>query len=61
VEAVAHRCGFADAPTLRRHFVRHTGTTPRAYRAAFGPNPAPHTTPDAAQRRNPELPDTATS
>ena len=61
VETVAHRCGFTDAPTLRRHFVRHTGTTPRAYRAAFGPNPAPHTTPDAAQRRNPELPDTATS
>ena len=35
VESVAHRSGFADAPTLRRHFARHVGTTPRAYRAAF--------------------------
>ncbi len=39
VETVAHRCGFADAPTLRRHFVRRTGTTPRAYRTAFSRNP----------------------
>jgi transcriptional regulator GlxA family with amidase domain len=35
VETIAHRCGFTDAPTLRRHFARQTGTTPRAYRAAF--------------------------
>jgi AraC family transcriptional regulator, transcriptional activator FtrA len=39
VETVAHRCGFADAPTLRRHFVRRTGTTPRVYRVAFSRNP----------------------
>jgi transcriptional regulator GlxA family with amidase domain len=39
VETVAHRCGFTDAPTLRRHFARQTGTTPRAYRAAFAPRP----------------------
>jgi AraC family transcriptional activator FtrA len=48
VQTVAHRCGFTDAPTLRRHFVRHTGTTPRAYRAAFSGNPAPHTISDPA-------------
>jgi AraC family transcriptional regulator, transcriptional activator FtrA len=35
VETVAHRCGFTDAPTLRRHFARQTGITPRAYRVAF--------------------------
>jgi AraC family transcriptional regulator, transcriptional activator FtrA len=35
VETVAHRCGFTDAPTLRRHFARQTGTTSRAYRVAF--------------------------
>jgi transcriptional regulator GlxA family with amidase domain len=39
VETVAHRCGFTDAPTLRRHFARQTGTTPRAYRAAFALRP----------------------
>jgi transcriptional regulator GlxA family with amidase domain len=37
VESVAHKSGFADAPTLRRHFARQVGTTPRAYRAAFSP------------------------
>jgi len=40
VEAVAHRCGFTDAPTLRRHFARQTGTTPRAYRVAFSLHPS---------------------
>ncbi len=56
VEAVAHRCGFADAPTLRRHFARHTGTTPRAYRAAFSRIPAPRTMPDAERRPDPGPP-----
>ena len=29
---VAARCGFADAATLRRAFVRHVGVTPAGYR-----------------------------
>lgn len=37
VETIAHRCGFANAPQLRRHFARATSTTPSAYRAAFSP------------------------
>jgi Helix-turn-helix domain len=40
VEAVAHRCGFTDASTLRRHFARQTGTTLRAYRVAFSLRPS---------------------
>jgi transcriptional regulator GlxA family with amidase domain len=39
VDSVAHRSGFPDAPTLRRHFVRRMGTTPTAYRAAFSAGP----------------------
>jgi AraC family transcriptional activator FtrA len=57
VETIAHRCGFTDAPTLRRHFARQTGTTPRAYRAAFSPSPAPPTMPDTTRPRDPGLPD----
>src|SRR5207247_2194562 len=45
VDSVAHRCGFTDAPTLRRHFVPRVGTTPRAYRAAFSSSPAPTSIP----------------
>jgi AraC family transcriptional regulator, transcriptional activator FtrA len=41
VDTVAHRCGFTDAPTLRRHFAPRVGTTPSAYRAAFATTPAP--------------------
>jgi AraC family transcriptional activator FtrA len=40
VETIAHRCGFNDAPTLRRHFIRRVGTTPRAYRMAFSLGPS---------------------
>jgi len=36
VESVAHRTGFRDAPTLRRHFVARLDTTPNEYRVAFG-------------------------
>ncbi|WDZ79798.1 GlxA family transcriptional regulator (plasmid) [Ensifer adhaerens] len=36
---VAARCGFADADTLRRAFVRHVGVTPAEYRKRFA-NPA---------------------
>jgi transcriptional regulator GlxA family with amidase domain len=35
VEAVAWRCGFGSAASLRDHFRRHTATTPTAYRRAF--------------------------
>lgn len=32
---VAKHCGFADADTLRRAFVRHVGVTPAEYRKRF--------------------------
>lgn len=35
---VATRCGFSDADTLRRAFVRHVGVTPAEYRRRFAPN-----------------------
>jgi AraC family transcriptional activator FtrA len=35
VEAVAWRCGFGNAASLRDHFRRATATTPTAYRRAF--------------------------
>jgi transcriptional regulator GlxA family with amidase domain len=35
VEAVAQRCGFGSAATLRQHFRRATSTTPTAYRRTF--------------------------
>ncbi|MBB4923634.1 helix-turn-helix domain-containing protein [Kitasatospora kifunensis] len=36
VEAVAVRVGFGNAAALRHHFGRWLGTTPQAYRRAFG-------------------------
>ena len=35
VEAVAWRCGFGTAASLRDHFRRATATTPTAYRRSF--------------------------
>jgi transcriptional regulator GlxA family with amidase domain len=35
VGAVARRCGFGSADTLRRHFRRVRGVTPERYRATF--------------------------
>jgi transcriptional regulator GlxA family with amidase domain len=35
IDQIARACGFADAPALRYHFRRATGTTPTAYRRAF--------------------------
>jgi AraC family transcriptional regulator, transcriptional activator FtrA len=35
VAAVAHRCGFGSADTLRRQFRRVRGVTPEQYRATF--------------------------
>ncbi|HEU4392289.1 MAG TPA: helix-turn-helix domain-containing protein [Solirubrobacterales bacterium] len=37
VEAVAWRCGFGTAASLRDHFRRATATTPTAYRRSFAP------------------------
>jgi transcriptional regulator GlxA family with amidase domain len=39
VEAVAWRCGFGTAASLRDHFRRATTTTPTAYRRAFAEPP----------------------
>jgi transcriptional regulator GlxA family with amidase domain len=36
---VAALCGFANADTLRRAFVRHVGVTPAEYRKRFGAHP----------------------
>ncbi|MFF1902910.1 GlxA family transcriptional regulator [Kitasatospora sp. NPDC058218] len=42
VERVAALSGFASAASLRQHFSRLTGTTPRAYRSGTGrPGPLP--------------------
>ncbi|MBA0045104.1 GlxA family transcriptional regulator [Mycobacteroides sp. LB1] len=35
VPVIAARCGFGSAETLRRHFIRHIGIPPDAYRRAF--------------------------
>lgn len=32
---VAVQCGFANADTLRRAFVRHVGVTPTEYRKSY--------------------------
>jgi AraC family transcriptional activator FtrA len=40
VEQVAEQCGLGTGANLRVHFVRQTGTTPSAYRAAFGDRPS---------------------
>jgi len=37
VEAIAWRCGFGTAASLRDHFRRATATTPTAYRQTFTP------------------------
>ncbi|MFE0420877.1 GlxA family transcriptional regulator [Streptomyces sp. NPDC058953] len=34
IESIAHRTGFGSGANLRHHFLRLTGTGPRAYRAA---------------------------
>lgn len=35
MERVAEAVGFGSSATLRHHFTRHIGTTPKTYRAAF--------------------------
>ena len=38
IERIGERCGFGAPETLRHHFRRVLGTTPSAYRKAFGAN-----------------------
>jgi len=45
VMQVAHGAGFGSAESLRRHFLAHTGTSPRTYRSTFR-GPRPSVTPD---------------
>lgn len=35
VTQVAHAVGFGSTESMRRHFLTHTGTTPRSYRETF--------------------------
>jgi len=35
IEAIATRCGFGNAATLRHHFTKRVGATPQAYRSTF--------------------------
>ncbi|MFP6562250.1 GlxA family transcriptional regulator [Paraburkholderia sp. B3] len=41
---VATRCGFANADTLRRAFIKHVGVTPAEYRRRFASHAAAGTT-----------------
>ncbi len=49
LEAVARRCGFGSAETLRRAFLRQVGVTPGAYRDRFTLRP---TNPSTRERAN---------
>ncbi|WP_406281818.1 GlxA family transcriptional regulator [Embleya sp. NBC_00896] len=40
MDAIARRCGFGSAVTMRQHFTRHIGVPPNGYRRAFHPRPA---------------------
>lgn len=51
VEAVAWRCGFGTAASLRDHFRRVTATTPTAYRRAFSPRRPAAGAPGSSGRR----------
>jgi AraC family transcriptional regulator, transcriptional activator FtrA len=35
IEAIAAKCGFGNAATLRHHFTRKVGATPQSYRTTF--------------------------
>ena len=48
VGAIASRCGYADADSFSRAFLRHTGLRPAEWRARFAehaPRPGPRTNP----------------
>jgi transcriptional regulator GlxA family with amidase domain len=39
MDQVAHRCGLGSSESLRQHFVRRVGVTPRDYQASFTRSP----------------------
>jgi transcriptional regulator GlxA family with amidase domain len=41
LDAIADRCGFGSAVTMRQHFTRAVGVPPSTYRRSFHPAPAP--------------------
>lgn len=45
VDAIAHRCGFGTAETMRRTFSRRLGVSPDQYRQRFRARPVPERTP----------------
>lgn len=45
VAAIAKRCGFGTAETLRRSLHRHLGVSPEGYRQRFSHQPANHSSP----------------
>lgn len=49
VDAVADRAGFGSADTLRHHFSRQRGTTPRAHCVAFSSPPTREPVPAATR------------
>ena len=51
VEAVAWRCGFGTAASLRDHFRRATATTPTSYRRSFTPRSPAAGSPRSSGRR----------
>ena len=56
VEQIATRSGFRAVETLRHHFRRLVGTTPTAYRRAFGrPDAAPWHEPVVQRERSVSL------
>ncbi|MEU2762548.1 DJ-1/PfpI family protein [Streptomyces sp. NPDC007094] len=52
IDAIALRCGFGSAETLRRTFHRHLGIAPSEYRARFRSTTAAHAEPQQEQERS---------
>ncbi|WP_285775122.1 helix-turn-helix domain-containing protein [Microtetraspora sp. NBRC 13810] len=51
VEVIAERVGFGSGAVLRRHFTRHVGTSPQAYRQTFWTAAGPVRMTDRISRR----------
>ncbi|WP_225802728.1 GlxA family transcriptional regulator [Streptomyces sp. NK15101] len=51
IERIAVETGFGAPSTFRRHFARHTGVSPQAYRAAFR---SPHGSQDPPRTAGPD-------
>ncbi|MCL4114105.1 UNVERIFIED_CONTAM: hypothetical protein GTU68_023286 [Idotea baltica] len=51
VAAIARRCGFGTAETLRRSLHRHLGVSPEGYRQRFSHQLAPPLSPPSSQRQ----------